>query len=112
MAGSQPASQAQSGGASQRDEFRHFSEMRRARPWETDFAIAPCPNTGTNSRKCPTQSISATGVGVDTRMPDVNPSQKKQILTARFEDVVLHKTNFLSVSVSVRLALACMVSIL
>src|SRR6266487_4375005 len=54
----------------------------------------------------------ATGVGAVTRMRDVNPSQKKQILTARFEDVVLHKTNFLSVSVSVRLALACMVSIL
>jgi hypothetical protein len=45
-------------------------------------------------------------------MLDVNPSQKKQILTARFEDVVLHTTNFLSLSVSVRLGLACMISIL
>ena len=45
-------------------------------------------------------------------MLDVNPSQKKQILTARFEDVVLHSTNFLSVSVSVRLALACLFSML
>src|SRR5438132_1357039 len=62
MAGSQPARQGQSGGASQCDEFHYFSGMSRARPWETDFAIGPCPNTGRNSRKCSTQSISATGV--------------------------------------------------
>ena len=46
------------------------------------------------------------------RMLDVNPSQKKQVLTTRFEEVVLHTTNFLSVSVSVRLALACVISVL
>src|SRR5580765_4559625 len=46
------------------------------------------------------------------RATNVNPSQKKQILTARFEDVVLHTSNFLSVSVFVRLVLACLISTL
>src|SRR6185503_11607227 len=97
--------------SSQRDEFRHFSEMHRARPGNR-FCDCSLSEYRNKLAKMPNPINQRHRVGGDTRMLDVNPSQKKQILTARFADVVLHTTSFLSVSASVRLALACMISTL